>query len=98
MQQRIMHVKCDMCGAERDFGEHFNYMNPWRHKVLVEVHGEESHKWGYEEHELDLCPECYGRCVAIKAINHEWRDCLHSAYENHNTVDYVVVGTDYQWK
>lgn len=94
MQRRIMHVKCDMCGDERDFGEHFNYENRWRHKVLVEVHGDESHRWGYEEHALDLCPKCYGRCVVIKAIDHEKRDDACSGDE----VKYVITGTDYEWK
>lgn len=98
MQTRITHVKCNMCGEERDFGEHFNYINRWRHKILVEVHGDESHRWGYEERELDLCPKCYGRCVAIKALEHEEKEVKHNPTDGRDKVSYAVISTEYTWK
>ena len=95
MQQSIIHVKCDMCGAERDFGGHFNGENRWRHEVLVETHTTESHRFGYETRELDLCPKCYGRCVAIKATIHEKK--YTEGYDDKPT--YVETGrVEYTWK
>ena len=95
MQQNIIHVKCDMCGAERDFGEHFNGENRWRREVLVETHTTESHKFGYEKRELDLCPKCYGRCVAIKATIHETKHT--EGYDEKPT--YVETGrVEYAWR
>lgn len=95
MQQNITHVKCDMCGAERDFGAYFNGENRWRHEVLVETHTTESHMFGYEKRELDLCPKCYERCVAIKALIYEKK--YTEGYDRKPT--YVETGrVEYAWK
>lgn len=99
MQQNIIHVKCDMCGAERDFGEHFNGENGWRHEVLVETHTTESHVFGYEKRILDLCPKCYKRCVAIKALIHEKKHVEDSGDGNcYSKPTYTVTGVEYTWK
>lgn len=100
MEQNIIHVKCDMCGAERDFGEHFNGENRWRHEVLVETHTTESHMFGYEKRELDLCPKCYGRCAAIKALIHEKRHVeeVYGDPSGCGKPTYTVTGIEYAWK
>lgn len=92
MHQNVITVTCDMCDAERDF---YDGKNGWRHKVLVETHTTESHRFGYETCELDLCPKCYGRCVAIKATVHENK--YTEGYDEKPT--YVETGrVEYAWK
>ena len=99
MEQRIMHVTCDMCGAERDFGEDFKGVNGWRHEVLVETHTTESHMFGFEKRELDLCPKCYERCAAIKALIHEKKHVETGCDGNcHTKPTYTITGIEYAWK
>lgn len=100
MQQNVTHVKCDMCGAERDFYEDLNRgVNGWRHEVLCETHTDESHRFGYEKRELDLCPMCYGRCAAIKVLIHEKKHVEIGNDGNcHTKPTYTITGIEYAWK
>lgn len=98
MQENIIHVKCDMCGEERDFGQHFKGENRWRREVLVETHTTESHMFGIETRELDLCPKCYERCVAIKALIYERKNVEYSGGGSPDKVSYQITGIDYAWK
>lgn len=100
MQTNIVHVKCDMCGAERDFYEDLDRgVNGWRREVLCETHTDESHRFGYEKRELDLCPMCYGRCAAIKVLIHEKKhvEKISGDPSGYGTT-YTITGIEYAWK
>ena len=95
MEQKVVHVKCDMCEAEHDF---VGDTNGWHREVVAETHFEHSNHWGFEKVEIDLCPKCYERSIAIRMLVHRKKDVEYSNDGNHDRVRYTMTGIDYQWR
>lgn len=81
MMAKIKHpdtFACDMCGVETDEGANFHARLPVRF-VSEQNEGRPCAPY-FEITELDLCPDCLDRCVAIEASgacgvnDYWWRD------------------------